>query len=371
MKQLNSVAERALLKLAETLVDQRRARVIIPPKQAASGFWFGGGNMVEAPDGSLLLVGRYRNHGDSRTGLGLGERGLELAVFRSTDDGDTFTKTLSFAKSALDIGDRKVLSIEGSALRTTANGVELFFSTEKTGIPYPGEFSSFLKPGAGVWTVDHLQASSVEQLATATISTIFQSQDPSVIHMKDPAVYGAANGDTVLMFCTHPFCWSSSNTAFAVRAADQTEFAEADFACFPRGPAWDVAITRGTAIVDVPRVGLFQDRQVSLLFYDGGESLRNLVEHQTAVNRPRGYSCEELGGVAYIIDGDFQNIVRLSKYAPMFLSPYGTGCSRYVDVLATSDAFYATWQQSQEDLSQPLVMNKVDRNEVASLLDSD
>ncbi|MDP6719481.1 MAG: hypothetical protein QGF59_12560, partial [Pirellulaceae bacterium] len=85
MKQLNSVAERALLKLAETLVDQRRARVIIPPKQAASGFWFGGGNMVEAPDGSLLLVGRYRNHGDSRTGLGLGERGLELAVFRSTD----------------------------------------------------------------------------------------------------------------------------------------------------------------------------------------------------------------------------------------------------------------------------------------------
>ena len=55
----------------------------------------------------------------------------------------------------------------------------------------------------------------------------------------------------------------------------------------------------------------------------------------------------------------------------MFVSPYGTGCSRYVDVLVTDDAFYTTWQQSQDDLSQPLVMTKVDRNEVASLLDSD
>ena len=75
--------------------------------------------------------------------------------------------------------------------------------------------------------------------------------------------------------------------------------------------------------------------------------------------------------MAYVVDGDFQNIVRLSRVSPLFVSPYGTGCSRYVDVLATGDAFYTTWQQSQEDLSQPLVMTKVDRDEVASLLDSD
>ena len=158
-----------------------------------------------------------------------------------------------------------------------------------------------------------------------TISTICQSQDPAIIHMKDPSVYGASNGDTVLMFCTHPYCWSSSNTAFTVRAADQPEFSHPNVDCFPRGPTWDVAITRGTAIVDVPRIGPFQEQQVSLLFFDGGESLRNLEEHQTAVNRPRGYSCEELGGVAYVVDGDFQNIVRLSRVSPLFVSPYGTG----------------------------------------------
>lgn len=371
MNQLNAGAEQKLIRLAETLVDQRRARIVIPPRQAASGFWFGGGNMVEAPDGSLLLVGRYRNQGDSRTGLGLGERGLELTIFRSTDDGATFTKELSFPKSSLDVGELKVLSIEGSALRITADGVELFISTEKSGIEYPNGLASFLKPGTGVWTVEHLQASSLEQLATATISTICQSQDPAVIHMKDPALYGASNGDTVLMFCTHPYCWSSSNTAFSIRTANQPKFARPNVDFFPRGSTWDVAITRGTAIVDVPRIGPFQEQQVSLLFFDGGESLRNLDEHSAAVNRPRGYSCEELGGVAYVVEADFQNIVRLSRVSPMFVSPYGTGCSRYVDVLATGDAFYTTWQQSQDDLSQPLVMTKVDHDEVASLLDSD
>jgi len=371
MNSLNAAAEDRLMALATMLVDQRRARVVVPPQQAASGFWFGGGNLIEAPDGALLLIGRYRNQGDSRTGLGLGERGLELAIFHSTDRGSTFAKLLSFTKPDLNVGDREVLSIEGSALHLTSAGVELFVSTEKTNIPYPSAFSSFLKPGTGVWTIDRLAAPSIEQLADARPTTLLESQDPSVIHMKDPSVHDLADGDTVLMFCTHPYCWSSSNTALAVRAAGQTEFAEPNVTCFPRGAAWDVAITRGTAIVDVPRVGMFRDRQVSLLFYDGGESLRNLVEHQTAVNRPRGYSCEELGGVAYVIDGDFQHIIRLSKYAPLFVSPNGTGCSRYVDVLATDDTFYTTWQQSQNDLSQPLVINTVARSEVESLLDSD
>ena len=371
MPQLDAVAEQKLIQLALLLVDQPRARIIVPPRQAASGFWFGGGNLIEAPDGALLLVGRYRNQGDSRTGLGMGERGLELAVFRSTDHGTSFTKVLSFSKASLDVGDRKVLSIEGSALRATEDGFELFVSTEKSGIAYPPEFAAFLKPGTGVWTIEHLQADSLEQLATATISTILESREPAYLHQKDPAVHQTASGDLVLMFCTHPFCWSSSNTAIAVRQAGTETFAAPDVTCFPRGPAWDVAITRGTAILDVPRVGRFQDQQVSLLFYDGGESLRNLEEHQTAVSRPRGYSCEELGGVAYVVNGDFQNIVRLSKYTPLFVSPHGTGCSRYVDVLATDDVFYTTWQQSQDDLSQPLVMNAVQRDEVVSLLASE
>jgi hypothetical protein len=93
-----------------------------------------------------------------------------------------------------------------------------------------------------------------------------------------------------------------------------------------------------------------------------------LDEHEQAVKRARGYSCEEIGGVAYFLDGDMSRVYRLSQNKPLFISPYGTGCSRYVDVLATGDGLYATWQQSQDDLSQPLVINFISRDEAVKLL---
>jgi len=59
---------------------------------------------------------------------------------------------------------------------------------------------------------------------------------------------------------------------------------------------------------------------------------------------------------------------RLSKYQPLMVSPWGTGCSRYVDVLATKDGMITTWQQSQKDSSQPLVMNFVESGRIRPLL---
>ena len=61
---------------------------------------------------------------------------------------------MSFSKPELNVGDRSVLSIEGSALLFNEQGVELFVSSEKAGIDYPAEFRSFLKPGTGVWTIE-------------------------------------------------------------------------------------------------------------------------------------------------------------------------------------------------------------------------
>jgi hypothetical protein len=368
MPRLNQDLEAKLTDFSFALVDQQSARVAVPPQQSSTGFWFGGGNMVEDADGRFYLVGRYRNFGDSRTGLGAGERGLELAIFSSDDRGQTFQKQVSFSKSELNVGDRGVLSIEGSALHLTEQGVELFVSTEKSGIEYPAEFSSYLKPGTGVWTIERLHASSVDELKNASAETVLESADPGVLHVKDPFVYSTANGDLALLYCTHPYCWSSSNTAYAMRPAGEQSFGESCYDFFPRGFAWDIAMTRGTAILDIPKVGSFADREVSLLFYDGGESLRNMDEHKRAVARPRGYSCEEIGGVAYFLDGDMSRIYRLSQNKPFFISPYGTGCSRYVDVLTTTDGFYATWQQSQDDLSQPLVLNYVDRKRVEAIL---
>jgi hypothetical protein len=356
-----------LRQVAAGLIDQQRARVIVPPQRSSSGHWFGGGNMVEDDDGTIWLVGRYRNHGDSRTGLGAGERGLELAVFRSTDQGQSFEKSISFAKSDLNVGSREVLSIEGSALRLTEHGVELYVSTEKSGIDYPDGLQSYLKPGTGVWTIDRLRAESIDKLVDAPIETILETADPRFVHIKDPFL-GTHAGKDCLMFCTHPFCWTSSNTGYVSLEHEPPGVEHANLRFFPRGFTWDVAITRGTAVLPLPRVGLLADRDVKLLFYDGGECVRNLDEHQAAVKRARGYSCEELGGVAFYEDDDLHRSERISITAPMFVSPHGTGCSRYVDVLATRDHYFATWQQAQADGSQPLVMNVVAREDVEATL---
>ena len=368
MSALDSARRQQLIRFAQTLVNQSQARIIVPANQPRSGFWFGGGNMVEAGDGTLLLVGRYRNAGDSRTGVAAGERGLELAVFASADRGQSFEKVLSFAKADLDVADRNVLSIEGSALRVAPDGVELYVSTEKDHIGYPAGFEDHLKPGTGVWTIERLAAKSIDGLKAAPRETVLETDDPAFVHLKDPFLYRRADGTLMLLFCSHPYCWTSSNTGYVTAGDDGQTFGEPVMDFFPRGFTWDVAITRGTCVLDVPQVGAFREQRVSLFFYDGGECVRNHDEHARAVTRPRGYSCEELGGLAYVLNDEFGDLRRLSGFQPMFVSPHGTGCSRYVDVLATDDGFYATWQQSQPDGSQPLVMNFVPRDVVDELL---
>lgn len=321
--------------------------------------------MIEEHNGDLLVVGRYRSGGDSRTGLQAGVRGCELAIFRSNDKGNSFEKILKFEKPDLDLEGKEVLSIEGAALSRTASGYELYVSTEKSNIGYPTGFEAHLKPGTGVWSIERLTAPTIGELAKAPVETIIASTDPATLHIKDPFLYDATQGERYLFFCSHPFSWSSSNTGYQTLIAQNSQPVH-DF--FPRGATWDVAITRGTCLIDVPRIGQFCEQQVSLMFYDGGESLRNLDEHNHAVHRPRGYSCEELGGVAYLEDGHLHHLQRLSQYEPTFISPYGTGCSRYVDILQTDDGFYATWQQSQNDFSQPLVMNYVSNKAAEELL---
>lgn len=361
---LNAQQIDKLTQLGRALVNQEQAQVIVPPQQNSTGFWFGGGNMIESSMGDLYLVGRYRNDGDSRTGVGAGVRGLELAIFKSEDHGESFNKVLSWSKSDLNVGETPVLSIEGSALRWTEKGVELYVSTEKDNIGYPSGFEGYLKPGTGIWSIDRLTAKTIEALADSAPQPFLASHEPNSLHVKDPFVYEGQGGETTLFFCSHPFGWSSSNTGFI----DIARRAEAVFDFFPRGPSWDVAMTRATCLVDVPLVGAFEEIDATLVFYDGGECVRDLQQHQNAVTRPRGYSCEELGGMAYLIEGNLGSIQRISHHSPLFVSPYGTGCSRYVDVLISGSGMYATWQQGQADGSQPLVMNFLSNREIAEIL---
>ena len=368
---ISSELSNKLTALASALVDQGSARILVEPQDRSTGYWFGGGNVVQDRDGSILIAGRYRNYGDSRTGVGAGERGLELAIFRSSSVDGEFEKIKSFTKADLAHSGMGIVSIEGVALHLSDDdGIELFISTEKDA-KYPERLADYQKPGAGVWSIDRIHADSVANLSPENIEEVipFDVDEPGRLHCKDPWVSDLPDGDLMLGYCTHPFTWSSSGTGVYVRKAGGDHYQLLTKDLLKRGPVWDIAAARVTERLPVPRVGAFADQPpMSIYFYDSCECLRQLDENPTAVSRPRGWSCEEIGGIAAGIDSDFPEIASLSVEAPLFVSPHGTGCSRYVATLVTNEGIFANWQQSQSDLCQPLVGHFVSTEQVSQIL---
>jgi hypothetical protein len=360
-------ADAALVVLWRELVDQDRASIAVAPHAPADGFWFGSGNALADDDGTVWLIGRYRDVGDSRTGLAAGARGLELALFRSGDGGRSFTKAAAWSKDDLSRLGR-VTSIEGSALSRRADGAwELYVSLEKD-LPYPSAVAALQKPGTGVWSIDRLAGPTPDALDPASQERCLASDEPETLHVKDPVV--ARDGDrTLLWACSHPASWASSNTAWAVRDGDDAPFAVRSWQFAPRGAVWDVAVTRVTHRWPVPPLGRFAELPPrSVYLYDGAECMRPLEPDPRAAARPRGYSCEELGGAMWSPDHDPLALRRLSRWAPLFVSPHGTGCSRYVTTLTVGDELVAFWQQGQSDGSQPLVTHRLPLARVHALL---
>jgi hypothetical protein len=129
-----------------------------------------------------------------------------------------------------------------------------------------------------------------------------------------------------------------------------------------------VAVTRLTTRLPIPAIGCFAKAPAaSVYLYDGAECVRQHEQSPRAHHRPRGYSCEEIGGALFGWDGAFPAMERLSLLEPWFVSPWGTGCSRYVSTLVTETGILATWQQSQPDFSQPLVANFLPMQDVERL----
>ena len=289
-------------------------------------------------------------------------------MFASADGGASFEPVRSWSKAELS-AHGTVLSIEGTDLRRRAEGgVELFVSLEKD-VPYPDAYAAYQKPGTGVWSIDRMTGDTPASIDVATQETVLRTRRPQSLHVKDPVTFEAADGATVLLFCSHPVSWASSNSGVAVRAAGATTFELASWEAVARGAIWDIAVTRVTDRLALPRVGLLREEPpTSVFFYDGAECMRPLEENPRAAKRPRGYSCEELGGAMWGRDAAFPAMERLSTVEPLFVSPTGTGSSRYVSTLLTKEFLYATWQQSQADRSQPLVMNALPMERVEAIL---
>jgi hypothetical protein len=369
---LEESLERRLLELGRRLVDQHAARTLIAPLGNSFGFWFGGGNICLQDNGNILITGRFRNEGDARTGTGAGARGLECAVFVAESPTDDFQKVLSLSKKDLSHTE-EVVSIEGVSLIPDSNsntGFEFIISTEKKSA-YPKNLINFQKPGTGVWSIDLLKSESgLDSFKLDEMITIAQSEKGSTLHYKDPVAFTTNNGETNIIFCHHPFSWSSSNTGLLTRNKNQNSFELISENILERGNSWDVACSRVTEKLSVPKIGPFADLpDLSLYFYDGAECLRPLDQNAKAAKRPRGYSCEELGGLAWGWDSEFPKLNKLSIDFPLFISPHGTGCSRYASAVSLPDgSIFAAWQQSQENESQPLVGNHLPLAEVERIL---
>ena len=262
-----------LRELGLRLIDQNSAKILIPAQKQEPGFWFGGGNIIQEKNGRILICGRYRNAGDSTTGTGAGERGLEFSIFAGESTNADFSKILSFSKQDL-AHSSEIVSIEGGCLlqNTQSDKIELFISTEKK-IAYPKALINFQKPGTGVWTVDLLQGTKAESIDLNSIQTVASSGNGNTLHVKDPVAFNSSNGDTELLYCNHPFSWSSSNTGLARRSG--STFDHLSDSVLARGNSWDVACSRITERLQIPKFGSFSEiPDLSLYFYDGAECLR-------------------------------------------------------------------------------------------------
>ncbi|MGB9677836.1 MAG: exo-alpha-sialidase, partial [Candidatus Ratteibacteria bacterium] len=231
---------------------------------------------------------------------------------------------------------------------------------------YPEGFEIYQKEGTGVWEIDVLEGKNLEDINPENIRNVLISENPENLHVKDPVVFDLSN-KVYMIFCQHSFCWSCSYSGLAVKQSNEFKIISNDI--LPKGYSWDIAVRRITERLPVPKIGIFKDLpDISLYFYDGAECLREHQQSEKGVKRPRGYSCEEIGGLAYGFDSYFPEIYRLSLYFPLFVSPYGTGCNRYVSAFWDGEKIYAIWQRSISDFSQPLFINIVDVEEIERIL---
>jgi hypothetical protein len=100
--------------------------------------------------------------------------------------------------------------------------------------------------------------------------TIVKSNDPNALHLKDPVAFRINPNRTELVFCNHSFSWSSSHSGLSQKVDIDNEYTFVDHNILSCGNSWDVACSRITERLAVPKVGEFSHLpSLSLYFYDG------------------------------------------------------------------------------------------------------
>ena len=170
------------------------------------------------------------------------------------------------------------------------------------------------------------------------MTTIARSEKGSTLHYKDPVAF-LQMMEIPTSFLPPSILLVQFKQWVAHKKENQAYFELISENILERGNSWDVACSRVTEKLSVPKIGPFADLpDLSIYFYDGAECLRPLDQNAKAAKRPRGYSCEELGGLAWGKDTEFPKLNKLSIDFPLFISPHGTGCDRYASAVSSQTA---------------------------------
>ena len=359
----------AVRALVSELIDQRSAHVIVRPNRAADGYWFGGGNLLQDAGGTLWLVGRYRDAGDSRTGLGAGERGLACALFASADGGASFEPVRSWSKAELS-AHGTVLSIEGTDLRRRAGGgVELFVSLEKD-VPYPDAYAAYQKPGTGVWSIDRMTATRRHRSTWQHRRRCCGrgGRSPSTSRTPSPSRPRRGHGAAVLL--ASGLVGLQQHRRRRARGS-ATTFELASWEAVARGAIW-TSPSRAS-----PTGSRCRESACCVRAADERLLLRRRGVHAPAGGEPAGRET----AARLLLRGARRRDVGPGRRLPGDGTAVdGRAALRVADRnrqqslrehLLTKEFLYATWQQSQADRSQPLVMNALPMERVEAILSGD
>jgi len=125
-----------------------------------------------------------------------------------------------------------------------------------------------------------MKQTTVSFYASSSSSLSSSSSDPCYLHFKDPNLWNAPSANPTkihLLFCTHSFSWSSATTGSACFVKDSNHelklSGKVNPDVFPRGTTWDVAVSRITGSLSLPRIGILESfPSLSLFAYDGAGS---------------------------------------------------------------------------------------------------
>ncbi|HLK59864.1 MAG TPA: hypothetical protein VKU00_25100 [Chthonomonadaceae bacterium] len=325
------------------LFDPAEGALVRAPLDAGPGWWAGAPGATFDPVSNAFYI-VYRQRMPRELG-----RGVECRIAVS-ENGISFTDIWALPKTTLD-----ALSLERCSLQRGLDGVWRLFL-------------SYVSPEDKRWRIGLVEAAEPDQFDATSLTPLLTAEDVGGEGVKDPNVfvigrmtYLLASYATRLPELTpdaearkhqtgdiYNTGLTLSRTGAAI-SGDGRHFqwlgdvspglGEAAGDGKAAQPSWDAYCKRIGSLLPIEGGGY-------LAFYDGSASVAENYEEKT--------------GLAMTFD--LRTYYSLSPQQPALVSPYASGCLRYVDVLPVGHEIFYYYELARQDGSHELRVSVVERD---------